>query len=275
MALSDDTVDAIKNMILDGELRPGDRLPVEKDLAGRLGVSRGTLREAVRALTVIGVLDTRQGDGTYVTSLEPHVLLASLSFTVDLHQEGGALLLLETRRILESHATGQAAHRLDADGLAYLDSLLAEAEALLRVEPLDHEALLDNDRRFHRTIVAAAGNAVMASLIESLSGQTMRARWWRELADDGAARRTVDEHRAIARALAARDPERARLRAAVHVAGVEDFVRGQLAVHARIPAPRPGEAYPDLPVPDLAGPGLAGPGLPRTGDRRPAGTGGR
>ena len=256
MALSDDTVDAIKNMILDGELRPGDRLPVEKDLAFRLGVSRGTLREAVRALTVIGVLDTRQGDGTYVTSLEPHVLLASLSFTVDLHQEGGALLLLETRRVLESHATALAAHRLDAAGLTHLDHLLTEAEALLHREPLDHEALLDNDRRFHRAIVAAAGNAVMASLIESLSGQTMRARWWRELAEEGAARRTVAEHRAIAEALVARDPDRARLRAAVHVAGVEDFVRGQLAARAPIPAPRSGRPHPARP-------------------QRPAGTGGR
>jgi DNA-binding FadR family transcriptional regulator len=250
MALSDDTVDAIKNMILDGELRPGDRLPVEKDLALRLGVSRGTLREAVRALTVIGVLDTRQGDGTYVTSLEPHVLLASLAFTVDLHQDGGALLLLETRRVLESHATGQAANRIDAAGLAHLDALLAEADELLRAEPIDHQAMLDNDRRFHRTIVSAAGNAVMASLIESLSGQTMRARWWRELTDEGAAWRTVAEHRAIAEAVAARDPELARLRAAIHVAGVEDFVRGRISTRAVVPAQR-------------------------TARRRPAGTGGR
>lgn len=234
MALSDDAVEAVKKMILDGELHPGDRLPVEKDLAAALGVSRGTLREAVRALTLIGVLDTRQGDGTYVTSLEPHVLMASLTFAADLHQEGGALLVLETRRVLESHATGQAAHRLDADELAYLDRLLDEAEALLRTDPLDHEALLDNDRQFHRTIVGAAGNAVLASLVESLSGQTMRARLWRELADEGAARRTVDEHRAIAEALVARDPDRARLRAAVHVAGVEDFVRAQMA--ARVAA---------------------------------------
>src|SRR3954467_3928280 len=102
MALSDDAVGAIKAMILDGRLRPGDRLPVEKNLATTLGLSRGTLREAVRALTLIGGLDTRQGDGTYVTSLEPHMLLASLSFTMDLHQGSAELYLLETRRALES-----------------------------------------------------------------------------------------------------------------------------------------------------------------------------
>lgn len=228
MALSDDAVEAIKNMILEGRLHPGDRLPVEKDLAATLGLSRGTLREAVRALTLIGVLDTRQGDGTYVTSLEPHVLLASLSFAVDLHQGNGALLLLETRRVLESYATGQAATMLGSADLARLEQLLTEAEQLLHSDPVDHDALLANDQEFHRTIVRATGNAVMASLIESLSGQTMRARLWRELADEGAARRTVAEHRAIAEALVAGDPERARLRAAVHVAGVEDFVRSQL-----------------------------------------------
>jgi DNA-binding FadR family transcriptional regulator len=245
MALSDDAVEAIKNMILDGRLRPGDRLPVEKNLAATLGLSRGTLREAVRALTLIGVLDTRQGDGTYVTSLEPHVLMASLSFAVDLHQENGALLLLETRRVLESYATGQAATLLGSADLARLDQLLTEAEQLLLDDPIDHDALLANDQEFHRTIVRATGNAVMASLIESLSGQTMRARLWRELADEGAAKRTVAEHRAIADALVAGDPERARLRAAVHVAGVEDFVRSQIAAPASGAVPADGDVATD------------------------------
>jgi DNA-binding FadR family transcriptional regulator len=228
MALSDDAVGSIKAMILDGRLRPGDRLPVEKDLAAALGLSRGTLREAVRALTLIGVLDTRQGDGTYVTSLEPHMLLASLSFTMDLHQGSAELFLLETRRALESHATSQAAVRLQERDLLTLERILDDAEALLAHDPVDHDALLEHDQAFHRTIVRAAGNPVLSSLTESLSGQTMRARLWRELTDEGAARRTLAEHRAILAALVARDPDLARIRAAVHVAGVEDFVREQL-----------------------------------------------
>ncbi|WP_410812742.1 FadR/GntR family transcriptional regulator [Micromonospora sp. 067-2] len=228
MALSDDAVGAIRRMILDGRLRAGDRLPVEKDLAAELGLSRGTLREAVRALTLIGVLDTRQGDGTYVTSLEPHLLLGSLSFTMDLHQDSSELFLLETRRALESHATSQAAVRLRDPDLAELGRILDAAEALLDADEADHDALLAHDREFHRTIVRSAGNPVLTALTESLSGQTMRARLWRELTDEGAARRTLGEHRAILDALRARDPELARIRAAVHVAGVEDFVRAQI-----------------------------------------------
>jgi DNA-binding FadR family transcriptional regulator len=246
MALSDDAVEAIKSMIIDGRLRPGDRLPVEKDLAATLGLSRGTLREAVRALTLLGVLDTRQGDGTYVTSLEPHRLLASLSFTMDLHQGNAALHMLEARRALESHATSLAAVRLQDADLAALRAILDIAEDLLTRDPIDHDALMTHDRAFHRTIVRAAGNPVLASLNESLSGQTMRTRLWRELTDEGAARRTLAEHHAILAALVARDPELARVRAASHVAGVEDFVRGQLqppvaGAGPGGPAPVPGD----------------------------------
>ena len=79
MARTADVVAAIKDMILAGELGAGDRLPTEKDLGARLGVSRGPLREGVSALAAMGVLDTRQGDGTYVTSLEPGLLMAPLS----------------------------------------------------------------------------------------------------------------------------------------------------------------------------------------------------
>ena len=79
MSRTDRVVDSITRMILDGELAAGDRLPVEAELAEHLEVSRGSLREGVRALAVLGVLDVRQGDGTYVSSLAPERLLASTS----------------------------------------------------------------------------------------------------------------------------------------------------------------------------------------------------
>ena len=86
-AVTDRAITAIKQMVVDGELKPGDRLPPEKELSERIGVSRNSLREAVKALSVIRVLDVRQGDGTYVTALEPEQLLESLAFVLDLHQD--------------------------------------------------------------------------------------------------------------------------------------------------------------------------------------------
>src|SRR5947208_12487031 len=107
-------------MIVTGELGPGDRLPKENDLAERLGLSRNSLREAVKALSLIRVLDVRQGDGTYVTSLAPQLLLDALSFVVDFHRDDTVLEFFEVRRILEPAATALAAQRMtdeDVDAL--------------------------------------------------------------------------------------------------------------------------------------------------------------
>ena len=225
MARTADVVAAIKDMILAGELSAGDRLPTEKDLGARLGVSRGPLREGVSALAAMGVLDTRQGDGTYVTSLEPGVLMAPLSFVVDVHNAGGARPYLAVRRVLECEAAALAAMNIDADGLAAAERALAESEAAAQ-PPVDIDRFYASDLGFHRAVAAGAGNPVLGALIATLSGRTTRARLVRTVVDEGALGRTVAEHRAVLQAIAARDPERARLRMDVHLVGVEDFLQG-------------------------------------------------
>src|SRR5215212_7885046 len=115
-------------MILAGDLKPGDRLPPEKELGEALGLSRSSLREAVKALTIIRVLDVRRGDGTYVTSLTPSLLLDAMSFVVDLHQDATVLELFEVRRILEPAAAALAAPRMTAADIAHLRALLAEVD---------------------------------------------------------------------------------------------------------------------------------------------------
>jgi GntR family transcriptional regulator, transcriptional repressor for pyruvate dehydrogenase complex len=101
LALTDDAITGIKRMILSGQVGPGEKLPREKELATRLGLSRSSLREAVRALILAGVLKTRQGDGTYVTSLEPHQLLETMSLAVDFMRNRTLVELLEGRRMIE------------------------------------------------------------------------------------------------------------------------------------------------------------------------------
>jgi GntR family transcriptional regulator, transcriptional repressor for pyruvate dehydrogenase complex len=219
VAVTDEAIDRIKQMIVSGELRPGDRLPREADLAERLGLSRNSLREAVRALALIQVLDVRQGDGTYVTSLQAPLLLEAMSFVVDFHRDDTVLQFLEVRRILEPAATAMAAQRLSQAEIAELGGLAAvDAEGGV-------DGLVASDLEFHRRIAAGSGNAVLGSLLESLSAPTSRARIWRGLTQAGAVARTREQHVAIYEAIAARQPEVARAWATVHVAGVEDWLR--------------------------------------------------
>ncbi|MEV4756918.1 FadR/GntR family transcriptional regulator [Micromonospora sp. NPDC049559] len=223
MALTDAAIDKIKEMIVSGELGPGDRLPKEVDLAERLGLSRNSLREAVKALSIIRVLDVRQGDGTYVTSLEPHLLLDALNFVVDFHRDDTVLHFLEVRRILEPAATEIAAQRMTDADIVKLQAVLDD----LGSAP-DIEALVANDLEFHRRIAAASENPVLTSLIDGLSGPTTRARIWRGLTQEGAVTKTREQHQAIVDAIASRQPQLARSWATVHIAGVEEWLRRAL-----------------------------------------------
>jgi DNA-binding FadR family transcriptional regulator len=223
MAVTDEAIEKIKEMIVSGALRPGDRLPKESELAAELGLSRNSLREAVRALSLIRILDVRQGDGTYVTSLDPQLLLEALSFVVDFHRDDTVLEFLAVRRILEPAATGMAAARITTDELDELQDRLDALGAQPSVEEL-----VGADLEFHRGIVAASGNSVLCSLLDGLSGPTTRARVWRGLTQEDAVSRTLLEHRAILGALRDRDGGAASSWATVHIASVEQWLRSTL-----------------------------------------------
>jgi GntR family transcriptional repressor for pyruvate dehydrogenase complex len=211
-------------MIVSGQLQPGDRLLKEDELASQLGLSRSSLREAVRSLTLVGILDVRQGDGTYVTSLRPEILLEAMSFVVDFHRDDSVLEFLEVRRLLESAATAMAALRVTAAQVAELRALLAAVPPESSVEEF-----VANDLDFHRLLVSHCGNSVLASLLESISGPTHRARIWRGVTHARAHEQTMREHIAIVDALEHHWPEIAAARAAVHVAGVEEWLRDHLS----------------------------------------------
>jgi DNA-binding FadR family transcriptional regulator len=223
MPITDEAIEKIKGMIVSGVLRPGDRLPKEADLAAQLGLSRNSLREAVRALSLVRILDVRQGDGTYVTSLEPKALLDGLSFIVDLHHDTTVLEFFEVRRILEPAATALAANKISAESVSALRDHLTKVTDESSVEDL-----VDNDLEFHRRIAEAAGNSVLYSLVDTLCGPTIRARVWRGLTQEGALKRTLDEHHAILDALAGRQVDVAHALAIVHIAGVEQWLRKAL-----------------------------------------------
>lgn len=220
MAVTDQAILTIKEMITRGELGPGDRLPPEKELSERLGLSRSSMREAVKALEVIRVLDVRRGDGTYVTSLEPRLLLEAISFVVDLHDDDSVLELFDVRRILEPEASARAAARATPELVAALTDHIDSVDGSTSVE-----GLVDHDLAFHRTIAEAGGNRYLASLIDTLSSSTVRARIWRGLTQENAVERTLSEHRGIVSALERGDTELARALTLVHVSGIEEWLR--------------------------------------------------
>jgi GntR family transcriptional repressor for pyruvate dehydrogenase complex len=255
MGVIDTAITRIRDRIAAGELAPGERLPPEAELAALLGVSRNSLREAVRALIQANVLDVRRGDGTYVTSLEPQLLLSGLAFVMDLMQDRTVLELFEVRRLLEPAATGVAASRITDDSINGLRGLL---EAMRRTTTA--EELIALDVEFHRSIVEASGNQTLVSLLEALFSRTARARIWRGIWDRGALDWTYAQHQLIVDALAQRDATLAAAAATVHVAASERWIRHLLE----------GDDEPVTPLPPVHDADAVGRAATHDGVARPA-----
>jgi GntR family transcriptional regulator, transcriptional repressor for pyruvate dehydrogenase complex len=221
VALTDEAITKLRSMIQSGELPPGARLPPENQLAAQIGISRSGVREAVKVLESARVLDVRRGDGTYVTSLEPKLLLEGVGFAVELLQGETLLEVMEVRRLLEPAATALAALRITDEQL----ETLAEAMQQMRDAASDPEKLMQADVAFHHVVVASTGNETLTSLLDGLSGRTARARIWRGVVLGDVTEATIDEHRAIHHALRARDPFLAQSAALLHVNTSESWLR--------------------------------------------------
>jgi GntR family transcriptional repressor for pyruvate dehydrogenase complex len=226
-----DAIESIRELIISGEWGPGTRLPREADLAAQLGLSRNSLREAVRALSLARVLEVRQGDGTYVSSLEPHDLLEPTRFATHLLRGQTVLELFEVRRMLEPEAAAMAALRADDEiKIALRRELDRMFAAGNRVEDL-----VEADAAFHDVIGQAPGNAVLRSLLQSLSTRTVRARLWHGMADRVALDTARAEHTRIYEAIVAADPDLARAATTMHIAGNEKWLREHLGPADDVP----------------------------------------
>src|SRR5258707_9861998 len=201
------------HLLTSGELGPGDRLPNERDLALRLALSRSTVREAIRGLEMMRVLQVRHGEGIFVTSLDAPLLLEAMGFAMQLMSDHEVVDLLELRAIREGTAASLASARMTDDQRRML---------LVRLEELDAastaDALLDADIAFHACIAAGATNVVLASLLDTFSARTYRARHLNAgLGLEEALAHSRASHRRIYEAVIARDPEAARASATAHV----------------------------------------------------------
>lgn len=218
--LTEAAIEQVRMLITSGQLVPGQRLPPEAELAESLGTGRSTVREAVRALVAARVLDVRRGDGTYVTSLRPELLLAGIGAAADLLQHGFTLELVQVRRILEPAATTMAATRISDATLDQLEACLHQMS-----KAPSHEELVQFDEEFHHLVATASGNATLASMLNGVSSRTTRGRAWRGVIEAGATERTISEHAGILSALRARDPNLAEAAALLHVSTTETWFR--------------------------------------------------
>lgn len=220
MGAMETALHGLRALIADGDLKPGDRLPSEGELCERLGVSRGPLREAIRTLSALGVIDTRHGSGSYVSELHAADLIRGLGLTVGLLPLDSIIELYEMRRALEAHAASLAAARIDDDTVARLDELLSRLE-----DVDDDETISELDHEFHSTISEVAGNDALATLLDVLRS---RSRAYRIFSTEDAVEIKVLSdagHRAILRGLESRDPVAAFGAAAGHVAQTEHWLR--------------------------------------------------
>ncbi len=201
--------------IIRGHYAPGDLLPREEELCQQLGVSRWVVREATKAVTILGMVRSRQGRGTEVLPDEnwnefaPEVIEARSELqTVDEF----LVHLLELRRIIEVEAAGLAARRADAEAIATMESLIAGMEAAD-----DVEAFARLDVRFHDAILAATGNRPLRSLLRTIEPALLAARTVSLTTRRAGLKRSAKEHRAIVDAIRERSAALARRAMTTHL----------------------------------------------------------
>jgi len=194
--------DTVAGAIETGQYQLGDRLPTERELAEQFGVSRPTLREAMIALEMLGMIEARHGLGIYVTgTVRPVAPAAEIDFEI------GAFELIEARRLFEGEAAALAATAID-------DAQIAELEALLERMTVEEEIRgEDADRDFHMVIARATGNGAIIATIENLWDWRNRSPLARNIltrARGLGLEPRIAEHRRVVDALKARDPAAAR-----------------------------------------------------------------
>lgn len=191
----------LKQLIATGALRPGDRMPAERDLAQQFGVGRSHVRDALRRLEFYGILKTNPQSGTVVARLGVAALTNLIGNVLALDRDDIAALL-ETRVILEVETARLAAERASA---ADLDSI-AHAQQSFRLKAVAGDPALHEDLALHLAIAQAARNAVLASLVGLIAPDIMRHHGEQRTCDRSRLLAVIDEHQLICDAIVARDP---------------------------------------------------------------------
>jgi GntR family transcriptional repressor for pyruvate dehydrogenase complex len=223
----EEILEQIKQMVTEGSLKPGDRLTSERELAEQLQVSRASIREAFSALDMMGILESKPGEGTFIREVSEDSLIKPLSLMLMLYQDN-TMDVVEIRDILEAGSASLAAVRATPQDLTIIRDHL-NAMALDSREGVTGEV---SDIHFHLAVADAAGNKVLARLMNTISDlmlETMRYVRQRMFVTPGSKEKLLAQHEAIYNAIAANDPVRAGEAMRSHL----QFVREEIISHEK------------------------------------------
>ncbi|MDI3340524.1 MAG: FadR/GntR family transcriptional regulator [Sphaerobacter sp.] len=244
LRLSQQIVAQICQLIRQGYLRPGDRLPPERDLADQLQVSRASLREALRGLEIAGIIESRHGGGTYVRDGFSSGLISPLALVLE---ASGDLLgdLWEVRIIVEPDLAALAALRATPEHIAALEEVVRQQAAELAHPEEDRATHLD--RQFHVALAQASENAVAVQVIQ-LMNRVLQGGRRHFHASPERRRRAYHWHQEILGAIRARQPDAARDAMLRHLREVEEFILGSVVATRAPRSPEPPRGAPHPPT---------------------------
>jgi len=213
----EDVARQIERLILK-KLQPGDKLPSERELAEMLAVSRSSIRDAIRSLELMGIVEPRQGAGTIVREISSDSLANPLATALKRKEELVGELL-DFRRMLEPPLAARAATHASADEAAEMEEILVRQEEKLR----RGESAIPEDSEFHYAIALASGNSVVLKVLDILM-DLLRDTRERSLQVEGRPQKSLAGHRRILAAIKRHDAEAARDAMRRHIEDVEEIV---------------------------------------------------
>jgi GntR family transcriptional regulator, transcriptional repressor for pyruvate dehydrogenase complex len=207
----------IERLILK-KLQPGDKLPSERELADTLSVSRSSIRDAIRSLELMGMVEPRQGTGTIVKEISADALVNPLANALK-RKEEAISELLDFRLMLEPHLAARAATHASADEISEMEEILVRQEAKLK----RGESAIGEDSEFHYTIALASGNSVVLKVLDTLM-DLLRDTRERSLQVEGRPPKSLAGHRRILAAIKKHDSAAAEATMRRHIEDVEEMV---------------------------------------------------
>jgi len=218
----EEIMEQLKDMISKGQLKYGQKLPSERELAESLGVSRASVREALTALEAIGILDIRPGEGTFVRETSVSATFAPLAMVLEMEQNSMSQLM-EVRRVLETEMAALTAQRATEEDLINIETNLDHMKSAKTIS----EAV-EADLWFHFAIAEATHNSILLRIMNTVADlmhNTFRIQ--REELFAGKGREIIAEHEAIYKAIRDRDIESARLRMLQHIDNIQAGIEVQ------------------------------------------------